>query len=117
MLLKNITDFENLKLAQKIYIVNEHINGYYYAGISPIASPSGEKSHIMLIDSNNISTMSTLYLPRLGNRICTTDYNEAKRFMWKFLLLKMQSIKEIYLKDWTEEDWREFNIESILESK
>lgn len=114
MLLKSIDDFRSLTLGSKIYIVekyNSRIDGYYYAGISPISEC------IMLINNGDVSKMITIYKTKLPLTFITTNYDDAKIQMLKNKIKSLEIIKEIYFKEWTEADWRNFNINEIINER
>ena len=114
MILKNRQDIESLKIGQKIYKVTTNIDSYYYAGFSPIESSLGIQNHIMLIYGYNVSKMCTLYLPNINHAIWCSEYQECAIHMYKENIKRIESIKKIYLKNWTKSEWRDFNIENML---
>jgi hypothetical protein len=115
MLLKSIDEFKELPLGKKIYVVenydNSRIDGYYYAGISPISQ------YIMLICDSDVSKMATMYKDRITSTYITTDYEDAKLQMLKTKIKALERIKKIYFKDWGESEWRNFNINEIINER
>jgi len=110
MMLKRRENFNNLKLGQKIYSSEgSQIKSYYFAGFSPI----GE--YVMLINGDCVSKMTTIYIPNLSSHKFTNNYEEAKIMMLKYLNKRLESAKKIYFKGWKESDWRDFNLNEILE--
>jgi hypothetical protein len=113
-MLKSIEEFKELKLGTRIYIVeryNRSIRGYYYAGISPVSA------HVMLISDGDVSKMNTIYKNTILTTLITTKYDDAKLQMMKEKIKELESIKKIYFKEWSESEWRDFNINEIIENE
>lgn len=121
MVIDTVNGFKNLSLGSKVYsVTNGKINTFYYAGISPVSN-----DHMMCISRGNVADMFTIYLPNIfkykdnagAGTVYSDDYDEAKEIMLDQLYRKMESIKDIYFKDWNEQDWRDYHIRRVLKNE
>ena len=135
MLLQTIADFEKLKIKSRIYKIcnDSHIRSYFFAGFSPIniedngipvSGNSGPNpiftKRVMLVHSDNVSNMSTLLVKsinrgKISENYWCDDYEESKIYMYREYFKRGQIIKDIYLQNWTESDYRDFNLDNILD--
>lgn len=124
MLLKTIKDFQDLEFGQRVYTFKDRSGfpeDHRYAGLSPVKDGEGKQNYIMLVSGNDVSKISTLHtssLKRYANGYgWWTSFDECKLNMLKHMVRELQSVKDTWFDEWKEDDWRDFNLQVVLDDE